>query len=44
MFVMNGLVFADLEPKPQYYEVKKVYQNVGFAWADRAAREAKMLL
>ena len=27
-FVMNGIVFADLEPKPQYYEVKKVYQNV----------------
>lgn len=28
-FVMNGIVFADLEPKPQYYEVKKVYQNIG---------------
>lgn len=28
-FVMNGIVFGDLEPKPQYYEVKKVYQNVG---------------
>lgn len=27
-FVMNGIVFGDLEPKPQYYEVKKVYQNV----------------
>lgn len=22
-FVMNGIVFGDLEPKPQYYEVKK---------------------
>lgn len=29
MFVMNGLIFSDLTPKPQYYEVKKVYQNVG---------------
>ncbi|MHC5352984.1 glycoside hydrolase family 2 TIM barrel-domain containing protein [Myroides sp. LJL115] len=29
MFVMNGLLFGDLTPKPQYYEVKKVYQNVG---------------
>jgi len=27
-FVMNGIVFADLEPKPQYYEVKKVYQHI----------------
>ena len=28
-FVMNGIVFGDLEPKPQYYEVKKVYQYIG---------------
>ncbi|MCM1111190.1 MAG: discoidin domain-containing protein [Clostridium sp.] len=28
-FVMNGIVFGDMTPKPQYYEVKKVYQNVG---------------
>lgn len=28
-FVNNGLIFADMKPKPQYYEVKKVYQNVG---------------
>lgn len=27
-FVMNGIVFGDMTPKPQYYEVKKVYQNV----------------
>jgi len=27
-FVMNGIIFADLTPKPQYYEVKKVYQNI----------------
>ena len=27
-FVMNGIVFADLEPKPQYFETKKVYQNI----------------
>jgi len=26
-FVMNGLLFGDREPKPQYWEVKKVYQN-----------------
>jgi beta-galactosidase len=28
-FVMNGILFGDLTPKPQYYEVKKVYQNIG---------------
>ncbi|MFV0606000.1 MAG: glycoside hydrolase family 2 TIM barrel-domain containing protein [Niabella sp.] len=27
-FVMNGIIFGDREPKPQYYEVKKVYQNL----------------
>ena len=31
-FVMNGILFGNLEPKPQYYEVKKVYQNVGIQW------------
>lgn len=29
MFCMNGILLPDLTPKPQYYEVKKVYQNVG---------------
>ena len=33
-FVMNGIVFGDLEPKPQYYEVKKVYQHIGVAPVD----------
>lgn len=33
-FVMNGIVFGDLEPKPQYYEVKKVYQQIGFKAID----------
>ncbi|MDG5800277.1 glycoside hydrolase family 2 TIM barrel-domain containing protein [Marinilabiliaceae bacterium ANBcel2] len=27
-FVLNGIIFADMEPKPQFYEVKKVYQYV----------------
>lgn len=33
-FVMNGIVFGDLEPKPQYYEVKKVYQHIGVKTVD----------
>lgn len=31
---MNGIVFGDLEPKPQYYEVKKVYQHIGVTEVD----------
>lgn len=34
-FVMNGIVFGDLEPKPQYYEVKKVYQHIGLDMENR---------
>jgi len=33
-FVNNGLIFADMKPKPQYYEVKKVYQNAGVKAVD----------
>lgn len=33
-FVMNGIMFGDLEPKPQYYEVKKVYQNIAVEMID----------
>nr|WP_108823537.1 glycoside hydrolase family 2 TIM barrel-domain containing protein [Dysgonomonas sp. Marseille-P4361] len=34
-FVMNGIVFADLEPKPQYYDVKKVYQHISVKEIDK---------
>ena len=37
MFVMNGIMFADLQPKPQYYEVKKVYQQIGIEAEDLMA-------
>lgn len=33
-FCMNGLVAADRSLKPHIWEVKKVYQNVGFRLAD----------
>lgn len=29
MFCMNGILLPTHEPKPAFYEVKKVYQNVG---------------
>lgn len=35
-FVMNGIIFSDLEPKPQYYEVKRVYQPVAVTPVDMA--------
>lgn len=34
MFCMNGIMFPELNPKPQYYEVKKVYQYVGVESVD----------
>ncbi|MBR2637428.1 MAG: discoidin domain-containing protein [Bacteroidaceae bacterium] len=33
-FCMNGIVFPDHSPKPQYWEVKKVYQNVGISMTE----------
>lgn len=34
MFCMNGVMRPDLTPKAQYFEVKKVYQNVGVKAVD----------
>lgn len=34
MFCMNGVMRPDLSPKAQYFEVKKVYQNVGVKAVD----------
>lgn len=36
MFCMNGILFPDFTPKPQYAEVKKVHQNVGVKPVDMA--------
>ena len=36
LFCMNGVMLPDHTPKPEYYEVKKVYQNVGVKFADEA--------
>jgi len=33
-FVMNGIIFAERDLKPQYHEVKKVYQYVGVKAVD----------
>ncbi len=37
MFCMNGIMFPDLTPKPQYNEVKRVHQYVGVKSLDPAA-------
>lgn len=36
MFCMNGIMFPDLTPKPQYHEVKRVHQYVGVKSLDPA--------
>lgn len=38
-FCMNGIVFPDHSPKPQYWEVKKVYQNVGVSMKENGELE-----
>ena len=35
-FMCNGIVFPDRTPQPGYYEVRKVYQEVGFRLPDTA--------
>ncbi|MEG1579695.1 MAG: glycoside hydrolase family 2 TIM barrel-domain containing protein [Bacteroidaceae bacterium] len=41
-FVMNGVIFGDREPKPQYYEVKKVYQYIGVKAIDMQKGEIEI--
>lgn len=40
MFCMNGIMLPDLSPKPQYFEVKKVYQNVSVKLDSISGKEA----
>lgn len=41
-FVMNGLLFGDMTPKPQLSEVKGVYQNVAFSPVDNAPGKVRL--
>lgn len=41
-FEMNGINFGDLEPKPAYHEVKKVYQPVVIRWHDKERGEIEI--
>ena len=42
MFCMNGIMLPDLSPKPQYFEVKKVYQNIGVKAVDMTKGEIEV--
>ncbi len=42
MFCMNGIMRPDLSPKAQYFEVKKVYQNVGVKAIDALKGEIEI--
>jgi beta-galactosidase len=41
-FIVKGVVFADRTPKPCYYEVKQVYQEIAVAPADLARRQVEV--
>ncbi len=41
-FIVKGVVFADRTPKPCYFEVKQVYQNIAVAAADIANRQVEI--
>ncbi len=41
-FVMNGLMLADLTPKPQYYEVQKVYQPIEVKALDSTTKQLEI--
>ena len=43
-FVMNGLLNGDRSPKPQYYEVKKVYQNLYTSLSMQSGGKAELCL
>ena len=43
-FVMNGLLNGDRSPKPQYFEVKKVYQNLYTSLAGVSGNSVKLSL
>lgn len=42
MFCMNGILLPDHSPKPVFYEVKKVYQNVGVRALDMTRGEIEI--
>ncbi len=42
-FCINGLIAADRVPHPHYEEVRKVYQNVDFLWADSLKRSVRLI-
>ena len=42
-FCINGLIGADRVPHPHYEEVRKVYQNIDFIWADSLHNKIKLI-
>ncbi len=42
LFITDGLLFFNREPKPAYWELKKVYQNVRFAWDTARPRTVRI--
>lgn len=38
IFIIDGLLFFDRQPKPAYWELKKIYQSIHISWAEDRAR------
>lgn len=41
-FLVNGLVFPDRTPHPALAEVKKIYQNIQFSWANDTKKSIRI--
>ncbi|RBP51068.1 glycoside hydrolase family 2 TIM barrel-domain containing protein [Arenicella xantha] len=41
-FCANGLVYADRQPYPYLWEVKKVHQNIAFNWHDEELQQLRV--
>lgn len=37
LFITDGVLFYDRTPKPAYWEIRKVYQNIRIAWSQQQA-------
>lgn len=42
LFITDGVLFADRNPKPAYWEIKKVFQNAAFAWSSERPRTIRI--
>ena len=44
MFCMNGIMLPDFSPKPEYFDVKHVYQNVGVTLKEMSDLDGRQIV